>query len=348
MKLPMERPWVGFVVGDHAGIGPEIVLKLLKRPSVYDLCHPIIIGNAELLDRKAKQLGLDFLFVPYTPEALRNTTPYALGRTGIPVADIAGSVDEVVTGMVNTAAGWITYHSIVAAYGLLEQGFIEGVVMAPVTKESLSKCGCGYHSEYEILAHCAGTKEAQTVVKGGGVLRASVVGHIPFRQIIATLTEEKVYETGQNLIDMIHLVYDQEPRLLVAGLNPCVEDGIMGEEEHHIIMPALERLRRETGVCIEGPLPAEDLLNKAVAEGYNGILYLYHDQGNIAMKTQMFQTTACIYTHVPYPIASTGHGSALDIADLGIANPTNITYVLNALTDIIETKRKMNSAKLAQ
>ena len=70
---------------------------------------------------------------------------------------------------------------------------------------------------------------------------------------------------------------------------------------------------------------------------------MYYDQGNIATKTQMFQTTACIYTNVPYPILSTGHGSALDIAELGVANPTNISYVLSTLTDIIQTKRQMDT-----
>ena len=343
MQERYERPWVGFVLGDQAGIGPEIVLKLLKRPRIYDLCRPIIIGNFELLCRTAWHINPDYLLIPYTLEELERNFPNGLLETGVPVVNIDGDVNHVISGMVNTAAGLIAYHSIVTGYRLLEDGVIEGLILAPVTKEAISKCGCGYHSEYEILAACAGVDEAQTVVKGGGVLRASVVGHIPFRDILGSLSVNRVAETGRHLAGMIRLVYGQSPRILVAGLNPCLEDGILETEEKDIIMPAIAELRKSvTDVDISGPLPADTIFNRALEGGYNGILYMYHDQGNIAMKTQMFQTTACIYTNVPYPILSTGHGSALDIAELGIANPTNISYVLTTLTDIIQTKRQMD------
>lgn len=347
MQERYERPWVGIVLGDHAGIGPEIVLKLLKRPRIYDLCRPIIIGNFELLCRTAQHINPDYLLIPYTPEELERAFKTGIHENGVPVLDIKGDVNHVISGMVNTAAGWISYYSIVEGYRLLEKGLIEGLVLAPVTKEAISKCGCGYHSEYEILAACAGVKDAQTVVKGGGLLRASVVGHIPFRDILRSLSLEKVEETGKALAEMIRMVYGQRPRILVAGLNPCLEDGILEAEEKNIILPAVLNLRHQ-GIDIDGPLPADTIFNRALQEEYNGILYMYHDQGNIAMKAQMFQTTACIYTNVPYPILSTGHGSALDIAELGIANPTNISYVLTTLTDIIQTRRQLSSDLLRQ
>ena len=141
------------------------------------------------------------------------------------------------------------------------------------------------------------------------------------------------------------MVSGEKPRILVAGLNPCLEDGILESEEKDIIMPAMMALRK-MGIDVSGPMPADTILNLALDEGHNGILYMYHDQGNIAMKTQMFQTTACIYTNVPYPILSTGHGSALDIADLGVANPTNISYVLNTLSDIIRVRRQLAERQL--
>lgn len=347
MQERYERPWIGFVLGDHAGIGPEIVLKLLKRPRIYDLCRPVIIGNFELLCRTAQLIDPDYLLVPYTAEELEKVLLEGIHANGVPVVNIDGDVNHVIAGTVNTAAGWIAYHSIVEGYRLLERGVIEGLALAPVTKEAISKCGCGYHSEYEILAACAGVKETKTVVKGGGVLRASVVGHIPFRDILRNLSVERVEETGRNLAEKIRLVYGQKPRILVAGLNPCLEDGILEAEEKNIILPAINALQR-LGVDIAGPLPADTIFNRALDEEYNGILYMYHDQGNIAMKSQMFQTTACIYTNLPYPILSTGHGSALDIAELGVANPTNIAYVLTTLTDIIHTKRQLDSGMLRQ
>lgn len=346
MNLRYERPRIGIVVGDHAGIGPEIVLKLLDRPRVYELCRPIIIGNFELLRRTAQRINPDYLFASYQPDEI--AAAYEDGRLtngGIPVMNIDGDVEHVVTGMVNTAAGWISYHSVVEGYHLLEQGIIEGMVLAPITKEAVSKCGCGCHSEYEILASCAGVEESHTVVKGGNILRASVVGHIPFREIVSKLSVQKVEETGQCLADMIWTVFGQKPRIVIAGLNPSLEDGILETEEKDIILPAMLALRK-AGIDVDGPMPAGMIFHHAQKEGYNGILYMYHDQGNIAMKTQMFQTTACIYTNVPYPILSTGHGSALDIADLGVANPTNIAYVLTTLADMIRVKRQIAEGQL--
>lgn len=347
MRKRYGAPWVGFVLGDQAGIGPEIVLKLLKRPRLYDLCQPVIIGNFELLCQTAQQVDQDYLLVNYRPEEFRAMFPGGPRSGGIPVVNIEGDTEHVIMGTVNTAAGWIAYHSIVEAYGLLDLGIIEGLVLAPVTKEALSKCGCGFRSEYEILADCAGVDEAQTVVKGGSILRASVAGHVPFRDIVSWLSVDRVVTTGQRLADMIRLVYGKPPRILIAGLNPCLEDGILETEERDIILPGMLALRRQ-GIDIDGPFPADELFNRALEEEYNGILYMYHDQGNIAMKTRMFQTTACIYTNVPYPILSPGHGSALDIAELGVANPTNIAYVLNTLTDIIRMKRQMESGCLGQ
>ena len=331
-----QKPRIGFVLGDQAGIGPEIVLKLLHRPHLYERCRPLLIGNYELLMRLVNKMYPDCHLVAYRPDEISEGWN-AFSRDGIPVVDISGDVNHVITGMVTNASGWITYRSIEEGYHLLEKGVIEGLILAPCTKESISKSGCGFHSEYEILEHCAGVEEVQTVVKGGTMQRISVVGHVPFREIPAKMTRERVETVSRRLAGVIAEVTGETPRLLVAALNP-VEDNLLGEEERDIIVPAIEQLRVE-GLEVNGPFAADTLFQKAEEKGCNGIVYMYHDQGNIAMKAQMFQATTCIYTNLPYPVLSTGHGSALDIAELGVANPTNISYVLSVMTDIIQRRR---------
>ena len=170
-------------------------------------------------------------------------------------------------------------------------------------------------------------------MKGGTILRASVVGHTPFREIVGQLSVERVMDTGRNLADMIRLVYGKPPRILVAGINPCLEDGILETEEKDIILPAvtgrrISRILRSAAPC----LPARSSIPhwRKTATASSTCITI---RATIAMKARMFQTTACIYTNVPYPILSPGHGSALDIAELGVANPTNISYVLSTLVD---------------
>ena len=129
------------------------------------------------------------------------------------------------------------------------------------------------------------------------------------------------------------------PHICIAALNPHGgEGGLLGEEEAEIIYPAVLKLR-EMGVNIDGPFPSDTIYAHAISGGYDGIVYLYHDQGNIAMKAKMFDTTALIYTNVPYLILSTGHGSAMDIAPLGIANPTNLCYVMSTLTSMMQRRK---------
>jgi len=341
-----QKPRIGFVLGDQAGIGPEIVLKLLCRPHFYDRCQPVLIGNYQLLMQMAQKIYPDCILTPYQPEEAMGAGWDHFNAQGVPVINIDGDVDHVILGMVTNASGQITYQSIVTGYELLQRGVIEGLILAPSTKEAISKSGCGFHSEYEILEHCAGMHEIQTAVKGGDVIRMSAVGHVPFREISSTLSQERVLRTGRRLAQVIESIRGEKPRILVASLN-AVDDGIYGDEERELILPAVQQLRRE-GIDVDGPFSAETLIFRAHREGYNGIVYMYHDQGNIAMKAQMFQTTACIYTNLPYPVLSTGHGSALDIADLGVANPTNISYVLTVATDMIQRKRLEDSAILGQ
>lgn len=344
MQSFYQKPRIGFALGDQAGIGPEIVLKLLCRPHFYDRCQPVLIGNYELLLQMAQRVYPDCLLTPYQPDEAMAMDWNKQDSKGVPVVNIGGDVEHVILGMVTNASGQITCESIKTGYALLEKGVIEGLILAPSTKEAISKSGCGFHSEYEILEHCAGMQEIQTAVKGGDVLRMSAVGHVPFRDITKILSEERIVQTGRRLADVIRRVRGEEPRILMASLN-AAEDGAYGEEEQELIVPAICQLGSE-GIEVLGPLPAESLIGKALREGYNGIVFMYHDQGNIAMKAQMFQTTACIYTNLPYPVLSTGHGSALDIADLGVANPTNISYVLTVTTDMIQRKRAEKNTAL--
>lgn len=330
------KPYVGIILGDPAGIGPEIVLKLLLRPSTYAFARPILIGNYELLCQMVYRMGSELFFTPTTLEHLADGVEENAFLSGIPVVDIDGDINEVVLGEVSAAAGAIAYHSIRMGYRMLELGLIEGLIMGPINKQALALSGYGFASEYELFAELAGVSQVQSVVKGGSIIRSTVIGHVPFRRIVELLTVERIVDTGLGLHHVLCRMMDAKPHICIAALNPHGgEGGILGEEESEIIYPAVVELRRH-GVNIDGPYPGDTIYARAISGGYDGIIYLYHDQGNIAMKAKMFETTALIYTNVPYPILSTGHGSAMDIAQLGIANPTNICTVMSTLTTIMQ------------
>ena len=334
MRGCTQKPALGIVLGDHAGIGPEITLKMLRRPNSYSFARPVLIGNTYMLYRMAEFLGIDIIFAECTPENLREKLEDT-NLVGVPVIDIPCDTEEIVLGKISRESGWLAYHSLVTGYRLLENNSIEGLVMAPINKEALAKSGCGFNSEYEVFAHLAGVNEVQSVVKGGDLFRSTVIGHVPFREILERLTPQRIVDTGMGLYRIIARITDHSPRICVAALNPHGgEGGVLGEEEAHIIVPAIRHLE-SIGVKAEGPFPCDTIYSRALNEKYDGIIYMYHDQGNIAMKAKIFETTALIYTNVPYTILSTGHGSAFDIAQLGIANPTNLCYVMSTVSNML-------------
>ena len=334
MAVEKQKPIVGIILGDPAGIGPEIALKLLMRPSTYHYAEPVLIGNFELLRKTAILIDSALVFKKCDAEDIPEVLRGAKFKV-IPVVDIPGDPGEVSLGKISKESGRISHLSIVCGYSMLEKKILSSLIMCPITKEALAKSDSGFNSEYELFAHLAGVKDIQSVVKGGDIIRSTVVGHVPFRKILENLTVENIVRTGIGLQKVFVQIFEQTPNFCIAALNPHGgEGGILGEEESEIIIPAIEQMR-EKGIEIDGPFPCDTIYARAINSGYNGIIYLYHDQGNIAMKAKIFETTALIYTNVPYLILSTGHGSALDIAPLGIANPTNLCYVMTTLNSIL-------------
>jgi 4-hydroxy-L-threonine phosphate dehydrogenase PdxA len=327
-----KLPTVGFILGDPSGIGPEIVLKLLQAPRTYRQCRPVLIGNYVLLCRMAERIVPGLYVSKCQPSEVIAWPEF--GR-GVPMIDVGGMTNDVRLGCVTAAGGEIAYMSIVRTFEMLASGFISGAVMAPINKAAMDKADCGYQSEYELFADLAKVGEVQTIVKGGNVFRSSVIGHVPFREIISLLDTDRIIRTGRGLYRVMRGFGLSSPSIAVAALNPhCGEGGEFGQEEDEIITPAIVALRKE-GIDARGPYPADTIHLRALRKHFNGIVHLYHDQGNIAMKTQMFESTAIIYANLPYCVLSTGHGSALDIADLCVANPTNIAYVLSTLTEML-------------
>lgn len=337
MENLKHKPPIGIILGDPAGIGPEIVLKLLLRPSTYAYARPVLIGNYELLCQTVRRMGSELFFTKCTAETCMDEGDGAYIK-GIPVVDIEGDVERVVIGEVSAAGGRIACDSICCGYDMLERGQISGMIMGPINKQALAESGSGYRSEYELFAKLAGVPEVQSVVKGGSLFRSTVIGHVPFRKIMELLTTERIVDTGIGLNRVLRMILDEPPRICIAALNPHGgEGGILGEEEVEIIVPAVRELQRR-GIDITGPYPSDTIYSRATSAGYNGIIYLYHDQGNIAMKAKMFETTALIYTNLPHLVLSTGHGSAMDIAPLGIANPTNLCYVMSTMASILQRR----------
>jgi 4-hydroxythreonine-4-phosphate dehydrogenase len=325
-----KHPVIGIILGDHAGIGPEITIKaLLLKTRDY---IPVIIGNMNIFQEVMKTVkGSETLNIE-----LIKQEPLAYTESGcVYFLDIpAGS--DIKPGMITADSGQLINDSMTAAVNLERKGLVDGIVLGPITKQAFHKAGLPYESEHQLFDHLYGIKGVKNIVKGPGFYRASVVGHCAFSEILSRLTIDAVVKTTKDLSRVMRMTLPpEECTLAVAALNPHAgEDGLFGDEEARILKPAIDILNSQ-GEKVTGPFPADTVILKVHSKEVKGIVYLYHDQGNIAMKSNMFGEGVPIFTNLPAKIASPGHGSALDIAGKGIADPANMTATIDAVLDML-------------
>jgi 4-hydroxythreonine-4-phosphate dehydrogenase len=334
------KPVLGIILGDHAGIGPEIVAKsLMDGRLVYT---PVVVGSRALFEDARRRYAPELALRPYhAAESLSRPADADITdeERAVYVLDV-GSGAGVTPGEVSAASGRLSYESVRAAIGLAKSGAVDGLAMAPLTKQALHRAGLRYESEFEIFADEFGTTDVKAVVKADQIFRCTVVGHCAFAEIVGRLTTRGIVKTGEQLLDIMAQFGQRDRGIAVAALNPHAgEGGLFGDEEGRIIEPAIAALRAG-GASVSGPCPADTVFLKARRGEVGGVVFLYHDQGNIAMKSGYFGESVLVYTNVPHPIASVGHGSALDIAGRGIADPGNMALCLRTLRDLVGSRTR--------
>ena len=315
------KPILGIALGDPAGIGPEITAKALLKG--YHDYTPVLFGSYENFAAVCPGDLPVTVVTDYERESLSE---------GITFVDMPAGAD-IRLGEITADAGRLMTESLLKAVEYHKQGKIDGLVMAPITKQALHEAGYAYTSEFELFAEAYQTSSVRAVIRCENIFRATVVGHVAFREIADRLTSDGVVDTAHALMQVIR-TFKGDGSIAVAALNPHAgENGLFGNEEQTILQPAIDRLRAE-GLRVDGPCPADTVFLRAVNGVNDGVVFLYHDQGNIAMKSRFFGDGVLIYSNVPDCICSVGHGSALDIAGKGLADPSNIISCIASAVEI--------------
>jgi 4-hydroxythreonine-4-phosphate dehydrogenase len=326
-------PVLGIILGDHAGSSPEMVAKaVLHNDGSY---IPVLIGNRNRFEisRKAVEGGESFNILPL------------LGRPGeaVPNAVFFCEVEageDIRFSEVSADSGKLIFDSIKTAIDLEKSGVVDGLSMAPITKESLHAAGFDFSTEFEIFQKLYGTTGCRAVIKCGDIFRSTVVGHCAFVDIVRKLNAEGIVTTTEGLhAVMLKFLPHAKCKIAVAALNPhASENGLYGNEENLVITPAIECLK-EKGYDVIGPSPADTVFLKALQKQVSGVVFLYHDQGNIAMKSVFFGDGVLIYINIPADIVSVGHGPAFGKAGKGTADPKNIIASIDVLKQLVLQKK---------
>ena len=304
-------------MGDPAGIGPEIVVRTAAA-MVAEGGSPVLFGHRGTYREAARICELQIDIEPLL---------FGGGKDAARPADAGW-------GSCTAWAGGMQIDSLEAALTAASQGSVDAVVFAPFNKHALALAGI-VGDETEVLKRHCGLPEVRTVTKLGDMLRATVVGHVPFAKIAERVTSEGIAAALDRLSALCAEFGMPAPRIGVAALNPHAGDrGTLGSEETDFIVPMLERYRQSTGRQVSGPVPADILMPRALRGDFDALVYLYHDQGNIAMKAVGFGREVVFYPAVPAATSTVAHGTAYDIAGKGVADPQNFIEAVRQTAEL--------------
>jgi 4-hydroxythreonine-4-phosphate dehydrogenase len=315
-KTAEHRPVVAVTSGEPAGIGPDICLALAGA----DLpVHLRVLGDRELLRARADTLGVDIEALDIEHVPLR--APCVAGQLDVANAPyVIELLDRALAGC--------------------RSGEFAAMVTAPVHKGVINDAGMPFTGHTEYLAEKTGTPRVVMMLAGTGVnagLRVALATtHLALKDVPAAITRPELETTLRILHADLRTKFGfAQPRILVAGLNPHAgEGGHMGREEIEVITPVLDKLRAE-GMDLVGPLPADTLFTRRVLAGSHAQLAMYHDQGLPVLKYAAFEDGINITLGLPILRTSVDHGTALDLAGSGRADPASLFAAVTAAAEIV-------------
>ncbi|MGY3869498.1 4-hydroxythreonine-4-phosphate dehydrogenase PdxA [Aeromonas crassostreae] len=327
--MPCQR--LAITPGEPAGIGPDLVLDIARRDWPHQL---VVIASPELMQRRAKALGLEIALIPYDPA--QPARPQRAGTlTLCPVAlgapEQAGQLDE--------ANGAYVLATLQRACDGNMSGEFAAVVTGPVHKGIINQAGVSFSGHTEFFAQQAGVPDVVMLLATDGLRVALATTHIPLACVARAITAERLGKVIRILnADLRDKFGIKAPRIYVCGLNPHAgEGGHLGREEIDVIEPALDALRQE-GIDLVGPLPADTLFQEKYLKDADAVLTMYHDQGLPVLKYKGFGRSVNITLGLPFIRTSVDHGTALDLAGKGLADSGSLVTALNHAILMVEKK----------
>jgi 4-hydroxythreonine-4-phosphate dehydrogenase len=319
MPLPLA-----LTIGEPAGIGPDITLMAWLRRSEVSLPPFYVLAEPQFLAKRRDVLRFD---VPLKVVEPGNAVS-AFG-SALPVVDLNISISGE-PGRPDASSAPTALTSIRRAVTDVLRGAASAMVTNPVAKSVLYRSGFAEPGHTEFLGKLIAEATAKTLhpvmmLWSPELAVVPVTIHLPLSEVTAHLTTELIVEVGRIVAsDLSRRFGLAHPRLAVAGLNPHAgEEGALGEEDHLIVTPAVERLRAEN-IDARGPLPADSMFHPAARETYDAALCMYHDQALIPIKTLAFDHAVNVTLGLPLVRTSPDHGTAFDIAGTGKANPSSL------------------------
>lgn len=335
-------------MGDPASIGPEIAVKALLNKEVYDICKPILVGDADVFNDIIKRLHLDAKINP-----IPNVEEAKFEFGNIDVYDLQNvKMNKLVFGEVSAMAGNAAFGAVKKVIDLAMMGDIDATVTGPINKKSINEAGHHFAGHTEIYAHFTNTRKYAMLLVEDNLKVIHVSTHVSLRQACDLVKKDRILEVIELLYNGLISLGETNLKIGIAGLNPHAGDsGLFGTEDAEEILPAVqEALLR--GYNIEGPIPPDTMFAKAATGAYGGVVAMYHDQGHIPFKLSGFQWDAekkqmasvkgvNITLGLPIIRTSVDHGTAFEIAGKGIASADAMLLAIESAVQLSRYRKQI-------
>ncbi len=338
--MAISKPVIAITMGDPAGVGPELSLRAALSPSVTDRCKPVIYGMGDLLSRVAQTIGLDISLSSFgdIDQAVQAEGSLCVIESGD--GEAAGQVDQIRGGEVSSVTGRQSFGFVQRAIDDALAGRVDAVVTGPIHKRAWEMAGIPYPGHTELFAQRCGTDDFCMMMTAPKLSCSLVTCHVGLMDVSGMPSVDRIEKVIRLTRESLRKMKGQEPRLVVLGLNPHAgEDGLFGHgEEERLILPAIER-SRDQGAIVEGPVPPDTAFLPGWLERTDGHVCMYHDQGLIPFKALAFDTGVNTTLGLPLVRTSVDHGTALDIAWQGVADPSSMFAAIDLAVRLSESGR---------
>ncbi|MEP7184925.1 MAG: 4-hydroxythreonine-4-phosphate dehydrogenase PdxA [Rhodanobacter sp.] len=327
----MPLPRLAITSGEPAGIGPELLIRLAATSVAANL---VAVGDRALLERAAARCGLDIELVDDDGLAQdqRPARTLRIRHTALAEMEVPGHPDPrnaryVLATLADAAEGCST-------------GRYDAIVTAPLQKSSINDAGIRFSGHTEFFAEYAHT-DVVMMLASPELRVALATTHLPLANVPGAITRASLTQTLRIVHRELKAKFGfAQPRIAVLGVNPHAgEGGHLGREEIDIVIPVLEELRYE-GMTLLGPMPADTAFVPSQRENYDAVVAMYHDQALPVLKSEAFDRTVNLTLGLPFIRTSVDHGTALDLAGTGRADPASLIAAANMALALVCRKNE--------
>jgi 4-hydroxy-L-threonine phosphate dehydrogenase PdxA len=339
-----KLPRIGFMLGDITGIGPEIAAKLLASGKPAELAEVVIIG-----DRRALELGMRDADVKVPHTVYRGIEDIRWPREDYPLLDL-GNMDPARfrRGEAVDEVGKLCGDTFKIMIDLALAGKLDGICFAPLNKGAMNRGGWKFNDEHQMFAHLtshSGFFGEMNVIEQFSTFR--VTSHVALREAVNMITPERITAAVNLANDTLRAAGRVNPHIGVAALNPHNgENGLFGDEEIRIIRPTVDKLKA-AGINCEGPISSDVIFLQALKGKFDGVVMMYHDQGQIATKLLGFNKGVTVTAGLKTVFTTPAHGTAYDIVGQRKADPGAMEHAFTLASRLAAGRKAAAAANAA-